>query len=99
MPSLAAAAASGCRKCTKELASGEKTRKGHDKGCPRKWSKVGGSWLKPPLEHTSKSEKKEESKEEIGCNEITSLARTESGVQTRRKALRRGSIGNDNDEK
>eukprot|EP00577_Skeletonema_sp_RCC1716_P003644 CAMPEP_0113431370 /NCGR_PEP_ID=MMETSP0013_2-20120614/33549_1 /TAXON_ID=2843 ORGANISM="Skeletonema costatum, Strain 1716" /NCGR_SAMPLE_ID=MMETSP0013_2 /ASSEMBLY_ACC=CAM_ASM_000158 /LENGTH=1481 /DNA_ID=CAMNT_0000320359 /DNA_START=19 /DNA_END=4464 /DNA_ORIENTATION=+ /assembly_acc=CAM_ASM_000158 len=41
---LAEAAAAGCRKCKKELDSGEKTRKTHDDHCPRKWRSVG----KPP---------------------------------------------------
>jgi hypothetical protein len=41
---LAEAAAAGCRKCTKELNTGEKTRKQHDDHCPRKWRSVG----KPP---------------------------------------------------
>ena len=33
---MASAAKSGCRKCTNELATGVKTKKGHDDGCPRK---------------------------------------------------------------
>ena len=33
---LASAAKSGCRKCTEELATGVKTRREHDDGCPRK---------------------------------------------------------------
>lgn len=41
---LAEAAAAGCRKCKKELDTGEKTRKTHDDHCPRKWRSVG----KPP---------------------------------------------------
>jgi len=38
------AAASGCLKCQKELATGEKTRKTHADHCPRKWRAAG----KPP---------------------------------------------------
>ena len=41
---IAEAAAAGCRKCKKELETGEKTRKTHDDHCPRKWRSVG----KPP---------------------------------------------------
>jgi len=41
---LEEAAAAGCRKCKKELDTGEKTRKTHDDHCPRKWRSVG----KPP---------------------------------------------------
>ena len=33
---MASAAKSGCRKCTNELETGVKTKKGHDDGCPRK---------------------------------------------------------------
>mmetsp|Transcript_15532 Transcript_15532/g.37236 ORF Transcript_15532/g.37236 Transcript_15532/m.37236 type:complete len:1403 (-) Transcript_15532:2548-6756(-) len=38
---LAEAAAAGCKKCRKELATGEKTRKTHDDSCPRKWRAAG----------------------------------------------------------
>jgi len=56
---VAEAAKSGCRKCIKELATGEKTRKTHDDFCPRKWKSVG----KPPSA-TPKQEEVEEVLEE-----------------------------------
>jgi len=40
-PPLEDAAAAGCRKCQKELETGEKTRKMHDDDCPRKFQAPG----------------------------------------------------------
>ena len=51
--SLAKAAAPGCKKCQKELDTGEKTRKVHDEHCPRKWRSVGGSYKAQAKKHES----------------------------------------------
>lgn len=58
-PSIAEAAASGCRKCIKELQTGEKTRKVHDDKCPRKFHGPG----KPPPASPGKEEPEDEESE------------------------------------
>ena len=57
--SLTEAAASGCRKCQRELRTGEKDRKTHDDQCPRKWRSVG----KPPGASPSSAGVREEESE------------------------------------
>jgi hypothetical protein len=44
-PSLADGAAAGCKKCKKELKTGEKSRKEHGAHCPRKYKFVGQKLL------------------------------------------------------
>ena len=71
-PPLEVAAAAGCRKCQKELETGEKTRKMHDDDCPRKFQAPGRPAQSPSKgdDDTDEVEESEEEEEEVSSYRV-----------------------------